>query len=57
MIYRWGMGTYHIFEGLGVDKEHKDYLDVADRLGSDTINNYRIEPHFKRLLQKNKGRK
>lgn len=46
MIYRWGMGTYHI-SGLGVDKEHKDYLEVADRLGSDTINNYRIEPHFK----------
>jgi glycosyltransferase involved in cell wall biosynthesis len=46
MIYRWGMGTYHI-SGIGAGKKHQDYFNVADRLGSNTKNLYKLEPKFK----------
>jgi len=54
MIYRWGMNTYHI-SGLGAGREHQDYFNIADNVGSSTTGVFRLSPHFKKDYYKEIG--
>lgn len=45
MIYRWGMGTFHI-SGLGI-QPNQVILDHADRVLDNTTGDIHLNPHFK----------
>lgn len=47
MMYRWGMGTFHISGIFSKDRDHKDYLDLGDRSGDNLSGKVEIKPHFK----------
>ena len=44
MIYRWGMGTYHI-SGMG-DRPNEEIYEITDRINSESGDIY-LNPHFK----------